>query len=120
MYESGEDYLETILTLKKKKEYVRSIDIANEFGYSKASISRAMGVLKDTGYIFMDENNYIEFTEKGLIKATQILERHNLIFSFLKDVLGVNEDIADKDACKIEHIISDETFIKLKEHIQKG
>jgi len=116
LYESGEDYLETILILKRKNGNVRSIDIANELGFTKASVSRAMSILKKSGYIYMSKGNFIEFTEKGLEKAENVLERHHIINIFLVEVLGVDEDVANKDACKIEHIISEETFTKIKNY----
>lgn len=119
LYESGEDYLETILILKNKLNKVRSIDIANTLGYSKPSVSRAVKILKENGYIDVDENNFIILTEKGLNKASEVFDRHNTIFEFLNSVLGVDEDNADKDACKIEHIISEVTFNKIKDFLKK-
>lgn len=112
--ESREDYLETILLLLEKKGSVRSIDIANELGYSKPSISRAMGILKDNEYIKIDSTGYISFTDKGRMLAESVYERHTVIKCFFIEILGVSEDIAEQDACKIEHILSDESFEKLK------
>lgn len=120
LYESGEDYLETILILKNKLKKVRSIDIANTLGYSKPSVSRAVKILKENGYVDVDENNCIILTEKGLNKAKKVFDRHNTIFEFLNSVLGVDKDNADKDACKIEHIISEVTFNKIKDFLKKG
>lgn len=114
LYESGEDYLETILLLYNKNGAVRSIDIANELGYSKASISRAMGILKRSGYITMDKSGLIRLTEQGMEKSTQVYERHRIITSFLMQTLGVVEETAAKDACRIEHVISEESFEKMK------
>lgn len=112
--ESREDYLETILLLMKKTGNVRSIDIANELGYSKPSISRAVGILKENGYITVDESGYISFTVEGLRLAESIYERHITIKKFFIDVLGVSEQTAEQDACKIEHILSEESYEKLK------
>jgi len=112
--ESREDYLETILLLMKKKGNVRSIDIANELGYSKPSISRAVGILKESGYITVDDGGYIGFTGEGLKLAESIYERHITIKKFFIEVLGVSEKIAEQDACKIEHILSEESYEKLK------
>lgn len=112
--ESGENYLETILQLKQKNGQVRSIDIAKEMGFSKPSISRAVNILKDEGFIIIDETGIIEFTTKGLAKAKDVLDRHLTITEFLTNTLGVSSENAEKDACRIEHIISDETYIKLK------
>lgn len=120
LYESGEDYLETILILKNKFKKVRSIDIANTLGYSKPSVSRAVKILKENGYIDVDENNFIILTEKGLDKASEVFDRHNTIFDFLHSVLGVDKDNADKDACKIEHIISKVTFNKIKDFLKNA
>ncbi|WP_037373233.1 metal-dependent transcriptional regulator [Anaerovorax odorimutans] len=115
--ESGENYLETILMLKKKNGSVRSIDIANELQYTKASISRAMSILKKGGYLIMEDGGNIVLTEKGLAKATQIYERHELITEFLAEALGVDEEVAAKDACRIEHIISEESFSRIKKWV---
>ncbi len=112
--ESREDYLETILLLMKKMGNVRSIDIANELGYSKPSISRAVGILKESGYITVDSSGHISFTGEGLKIAEAIYERHTTIKKFFVDVLGVSEETAEQDACKIEHILSDESYEKLK------
>ena len=112
--ESREDYLETILLLMKKTGNVRSIDIANELGYSKPSISRAVGILRDNGYITVDESGYIGFTGEGLRLAESIYERHITIKKFFVEVLGVSEQTAEQDACKIEHILSEESYEKLK------
>jgi len=113
--ESGENYLETILLLQRKKGSVRSIDIANELDYTKASISRAMGILKKAEYINMERSGEITLTGKGMKKASEIYERHTLITKYLMDTLNIDEEIADKDACRIEHILSNEAFEKIKE-----
>jgi len=115
IHESGENYLETILLLQRKKDSVRSIDIANELDYTKASISRAMGILKKAEYINMERSGEITLTEKGMKKASEIYERHTLITKYLMDTLNIDEEIADQDACRIEHILSNEAFEKIKE-----
>lgn len=112
--ESREDYLETILVLKNKLGYVRSIDVATELGYSKPSISRAMSILKTQGLITIENNGNIQLTDEGLTKAKQVYERHIIITKFLTNNLGVNEVTAEEDACHIEHVISQETFEKIK------
>ncbi|MBR4461457.1 MAG: metal-dependent transcriptional regulator [Erysipelotrichaceae bacterium] len=111
--ESAEMYLETILVLSKKIENVRSIDICKQMNYSKPSISRAMKNLKNEDYINIDENGYIELTEKGLKIASKIYERHKILTDYFIG-LGVSEKTAEDDACKIEHVISDETFNIIK------
>lgn len=115
IHESGENYLETILLLQRKNGSVRSIDIANELGYTKASISRAMGILKKAEYINRERSGEITLTEEGFKKASEIYERHTLITKYLMDTLNIDKEIADQDACRIEHILSDEAFEKLRE-----
>ena len=117
--QSREDYLETILVLQQRLGKVRSIDIANEFNYSKASVSRAMKLLREKGYITMDENNYIQFTDEGYKRANEIYERHRTITRFFEDVLGVSKNVSAIDACKVEHVISKETLNALKEFLNK-
>lgn len=114
IYESGEDYLETILLLNKKTGYVRSVDIANELNYSKPSISRAMGILKENGFITVENGGQIVLTDLGRAKAEQVYERHVTITAFF-EMLGVSPETAEHDACKIEHIISGESYLRLKE-----
>ncbi len=118
LLESGEMYLETILVLSKKlgTGNVRSIDIATESGYSKPSVSRAVGILKDGGFIEISDGGFITLTETGKDIASTIYERHVLLTDFFVKI-GVDKDIAAADACKIEHCLSKETFSKLKEHI---
>ena len=111
--ESMEDYLETILILSKKKGKVRSIDIAGELEYTKASVSVAMKSLREKNFITMDEVGYIELTDSGLKKAENVLERHTLLANCLTKI-GVSEKVAMEDACRIEHDISEETFEALK------
>lgn len=117
MHESGEMYLETILLLSKREGYVRSVDIARELNFSKPSVSRAVGLLKNDGYIAMQGNGYIELTDKGLAKANTILEKHEILTELLVKVAGVSDEIASQDACKIEHIISDESFEGIKKYL---
>lgn len=116
LHESGEMYLETILILKNRFGYVRSIDIANEMTVSKPSVSRAVGLLKDNGYITFDPNGMILLTDTGRFVAEKIYERHNILSQFLA-ALGVSDETAARDACKIEHIISDETFDIIKKKL---
>lgn len=117
--ESGEDYLETILILHNKLGYVRSVDVAVETGYSKPSVSRAMGILKNAGYITVDRGGQLILTEAGKKKAESIYERHLIITDFFENILGVSHENAERDACKIEHDLSDESYEKLKEFAQK-
>lgn len=113
LHESGEMYLETILILKNRFGYVRSIDIANEMGVSKPSVSRAIALLKENGYITFDPNGMILLTESGKVVADKVYEKHLFLTDFLTSI-GVSEETAAHDACKIEHVISDETFSALK------
>ena len=117
--ESGEMYLETIYVLSKKSNYIRSIDVCEEMGYSKPSVSRAVGLLKQGGYLLMDKDGYLTLTESGLDVAKKIYERHTLLSKFLVR-LGVDEKTAAEDACKMEHDISDESFSAIKEHIRRS
>ena len=118
LHESGEMYLETIYVLSKKSSAVRAIDISEHLGYSKPSVSRAMGILKKGGYIIVDTDGHITLTDEGLKTASKTYERHEVLTKFF-ELLGVDEEIASEDACKIEHVISDETFKALKEHTEK-
>ena len=111
--ESAEDYLEAILMIFERKGSVRSIDIANELGYSKPSVSIAMKNLRENGYIVMDKDGYITLTEKGKEVAERVYERHKFISQGLIK-LGVDPKIAEDDACRIEHVISVETFEAIK------
>ena len=117
LQESGEMYLETILRLSDKNERVRSIDVSEEMGFSKPSVSRAIGLLKNGGYIDVSREGYIKLTEVGREVAKKVYERHKLITELLIS-LGVAEDVAAYDACKIEHCISDVSFNAIKEHIE--
>lgn len=116
IYKSSEDYLERILVLKKQNGKVISIDIANSMNYSKPSISRAMKNLKENNYITINANGEIELTKKGFEIANRIYERHVVLTSYFMR-LGVSEEIAKEDACKIEHDLSNETFEAIKNHI---
>ena len=118
IYESCEDYLENILILKKEKGTVRSVDVASKMGYSKPSVSRAMHILKDAGLIDMDESGHITLTESGNELAERVYERHLVITEYLTRILGVSEENAKEDACKIEHDLSDETYSKIKELVK--
>ena len=115
VHESREDYLETILILKKRNGTVRSIDIANELGYSRPSVSRAIKLLREKEFINVSENGLISFTEKGQKKAKEVYERHVLITEFLT-ALGVDELTASQDACRMEHVISKDSFQALKKY----
>lgn len=116
--ESGEMYLETIYVLRKDKGFVRAIDVGAELGYSKPSVSRAMGILRDGGYITVAQDGGITLTEAGLEVAERTYERHTVLSElFMK--LGVDEENAVNDACKIEHVISSTTFAALKKHLNE-
>ena len=116
--ESGENYLETILILQKRNGIARSVDIANELNFSRASVSRAMSLLKTSGYIEIGNINQIILTEKGQEIAEKVYEKHCTLKDFLITI-GVDNDIAAEDACKMEHIISEQTFNCLKETLNK-
>ena len=114
--ESGEMYLETILILSQKKECVRSLDVAEYMGYSKPSVSRAVGILRRDGYLETDADGYLTLTTSGYAAASRIYERHTLLSGFLVS-LGVDEETAVADACKMEHDISDRSFEAIKKHV---
>ena len=118
LQESGEMYLETIYVLSKNG-VVRSLDVAEYMGFSKPSVSRAVGLLKQGGYLLMDKDRYLTLTESGLDVAKKIYERHTLLSKFLVR-LGVDEKTASEDACKMEHDISDESFSAIKEHVRRN
>lgn len=118
IHESAENYLETILLLSKKQSYVRSIDIANELNFSKPSVSVAMKNLRTSGHILVDHAGHITLTESGLQVAESILERHRVLSQMLIR-LGVSPEIATEDACRIEHVISEESFAAIKTHIEQ-
>lgn len=116
--ESGEMYLETIYILCKSKSSVRSIDVAEYMNFSRASVSRGIGLLKKQNFILMDREGYITFTDSGLKTAEKIYERHTVISKMLM-TMGIDEKTATEDACRIEHVISDKTFEAIKEHAKK-
>jgi DtxR family Mn-dependent transcriptional regulator len=111
LHESGEMYLETILLLSKEKSQVRSIDISEEMGFSKPSVSRAIGILKNEKYIKVDNAGHIELTDLGRKTAEKIYDRHVTLTAYLKK-LGVDDETADEDACRIEHVISDKASLE--------
>lgn len=112
--ESREMYLETILVLSKESDFVRSVDIANKLEYSKPSVSRAVKNLVKDGSISVADNGRVELTKEGLIEAQKIYEKHKILTEIFVDVLGLDPVLAEKDACRVEHVISDETFEALK------
>jgi len=116
IHESGEMYLEAILVLSKKNGFVRSIDVSEYLGYSKPSVSRAVGILKNGNYIVMDKDGSLTLTESGRVIAEKIFERHTVLSQLLM-MLGVSEETATADACKLEHAISDESFEAIKRHM---
>ena len=116
MQESGEMYLETILILKNKQDRVRAIDIAEDMKFSKPSVSRALSILKEENYISVDEKGFIKLTRKGSLIAKKIYERH-VVLSDMLIALGVDKKTALDDACRIEHVISDQSFAAIKKHI---
>lgn len=118
LYESGENYLETILVLHLRENYVRAVDVAHEMDVSKPSVSRAMGILRDGGFIQIADDGNISLTESGMEVAERIYERHRVLTQWLID-MGVSEQTAAEDACKMEHDISVESFEALKAHLRK-
>ncbi len=118
LQESGEMYLETIYVLSKKSKDVHSVDVGEYMGYSKPSVSRAIGLLKEGGFVLMGKDGALTLTDDGLAVAKKIYERHTLLSAFLVQ-LGVSEEIAAEDACKMEHDISDATFKAIKEFMER-
>lgn len=118
LQESGEMYLETIFILTENNPHVRSIDVCEHMGFSKPSVSRAIGLLKSGGYVNVDADGYLSLTEVGREVAVKMYDRHKLLTDVLVK-LGVPEDIATNDACKIEHHLSDESFEALKRYISE-
>ena len=118
LQESGEMYLETILILSRKNPFVRSIDISEYMGYSKPSVSRAVGLLKKDQFITVDNAGHIVLTESGLARAEKILSRHTILTELLVH-LGVSQETASTDACRVEHVISDETFAAIHKYLNK-
>lgn len=117
MKESGEMYLESIYVLSKSGKPVRSIDIAEHMNFSKPSVSRAVGLLKTEGLILVDNDGFIELTPKGEIAANNIFERHTVLTRMLES-LGVDKETASEDACRMEHVISENTFFAIKKHLE--
>ena len=117
VHKAGEDYLEAILILASSKGAVRSIDVANFLNYSKPSVSRAVSVLKEAGYLMMDKDHFLYLTEEGKTIAEKIYERHRFFTDFLIRV-GVDSETAERDACQMEHAISAKSFEKLKEFLE--
>lgn len=117
LQESGEMYLETILILSQRQRYVRSVDVADYMGYSKPSVSRAVSLLKQGEYITVDKEGFLLLTEAGREVAEKIYERHQVLTALLKQV-GVSDAVAEEDACRVEHDISDETFQALKKQLK--
>ena len=118
LQESGEMYLESILILSRKNGFVRSVDISEHMGYSKPSVSRAVGLLRSGNYITMDRDGHIRLTDTGRAVAERILSRHTLLTELLIR-LGVDKDTASADACKMEHVISEQTFSAIKNHMSQ-
>ena len=114
MQESPEDYLETIYMLSLEKDAVRSIDVAKHLGFSKPSVSVAMKRLRENGFVIMDDNNYLTLTDTGRAIAVKVYERHNVLTCYLKSI-GVSPETASKDACRIEHVISEESCERIKD-----
>lgn len=119
LQESGEMYLETIYVLSQKKSSVRSIDVADEMGYSKPSVSRAVGILKKAGYITVDAGGYIALTEQGKTVAERTYDRHRTLSAFFVSI-GVDAETAAEDACRIEHVISDKSFSAIKKQMSEA
>ena len=117
LMESGQMYLETIYVLSKEKTSVHSIDVSEHMGYSKPSVSRAIGILKNGGYVEMAEDGSLTLTPSGIALAEQIYERHTILTECLVR-LGVDREIAAEDACKMEHVISDASLAALKKYIE--
>ena len=118
LQESGENYLETILILEKRNGIARSVDVANELGFSKPSVSRAMSILKEAGYVTVGQINQLLLTEKGKEVAQNIYHRHCVLKEFLMQI-GVEEETAAKDACRMEHVISEQTLECILKHMAK-
>ncbi|MDR0434174.1 MAG: metal-dependent transcriptional regulator [Gracilibacteraceae bacterium] len=117
IHESGEMYLETILLLTKRNGSVRSVDIAAELSYSKPSVSRAMNILKKNGFITVEKPGYIFLTKMGEQRAEEIHSRHELITAFLSSTLGVDKELAERDACRIEHVVSTEIVAAMRAYM---
>ena len=117
LHESGEMYLESIYVLSKEKSAVRAIDVGEYMGFSKPSVSRALSLLRESGHVVTDSNGYLSLTESGIAVAEKIFERHTILTRIFI-ALGIDEETASDDACKIEHVISDKTFEAMKRHLE--
>lgn len=117
LQESGEMYLETLLILTTHSSTVRAVDVSEYMGYSKPSVSRAIGLLKSGGYVVTDDDGFLHLTEQGVARAQKVMERHTVLTRYLTSI-GVNEQTAADDACRIEHVISDESFAAIKRLMQ--
>ena len=120
MYESGEDYLEAILRVKNVKGTVHSVDVAKKLGVSKPSVSRAVGILKRDGYLADNESTELEFTKKGLEKATNIYSRHRLLTDFFVKITGVSKEQAEENACRVEHDIDADIVAGIEKWMKKN
>ena len=118
LHESGENYLEVMLILSRERGYIRSVDIANKLSFSKPSVSRAVSLLKKAGYIVMNDDGLITLTESGKLIAEKIYAKHCFLVKYFK-FLGVSDKTAEEDACRIEHVISQETYEKLRQHFEQ-
>ncbi len=118
LQESGEMYLETILILSQRKSGVRAVDVGEHLGFSKPSVSRGVHILMDAGYVYTDENGFLKLSDSGRVIAEKIYARHKILSAFLK-AIGVSEDVAVEDACKVEHYISDETYEAIKRFVEQ-
>ena len=119
LQESGEMYLEAILVLSQRKSGVRAVDVGEYLGFSKPSVSRGVHILMDAGYVFTDENGFLKLSEEGQARAEKIYARHTVLTAFLERI-GVSEDVAAEDACKVEHYISDETYEAIRRFVDEG
>ena len=118
LYESGQMYLETIYVLSQQQNFVRAIDVSEHMGYSKPSVSRAVSTLKKDGYITVEDDGSLNLTDKGLEVAQTMYERHTILTTILMQ-LGVDEETAAEDACRMEHVISDKSFAAIKAHLEQ-
>ena len=117
---SKQDYLETILDLSQKEEGVRSVDIAQAFGYSRASVSRAIKQLREDGFLRQEPYGRVTLTEAGLREARRVRERHNLLKDYLVQILGVDGETAEQDACRMEHVVSQTTLLRMEEYFARS
>ena len=118
LQESGEMYLETILILSQQKSGVRAVDVGEYMGFSKPSVSRGVHILMDAGYLYVDDNGFLKLTDSGQQIAEKIYARHNILSAFFKQI-GVSDEVAVDDACKVEHYISDETYEAIRAFVEK-